>query len=135
MVEPKFLLTFDDDTVQNSVSYILVSEFNIAPSILQAKITENGGMMIMVMKGNESDIRAAVMRLRKAGVKIRKLSNQISRNIKKCIDCGSCVSICPTNALYFNKDTWAVELDPKLCIACGSCLTSCPTHAVKLKLP
>lgn len=134
-MEQKYMLRFTDNSIQNSVSYILVSEFNIIPSILQAKSGENGGVMLLSLSGKEADIKAAVERLKGMGIKVRKLANQITRDLDKCIECGSCVSTCPSGALYFNKETWAVELDAKKCIACASCLTSCPTHAVKLTLP
>lgn len=135
MVDQKYMLKFDDNAIKDSVSYILVSEFNIAPSILQAKINDNGGVMILSLKGKEADIKAALVRLKGMGIKVRKLAKQISRDPDKCIDCGSCISICPSEALYMNRDTWKVELDVKKCIACASCLTACPTHAVKLTLP
>ena len=134
-MEQKYMLRFNDNTVHKSVSYILVSEFNIIPSILQAKINDNGGAMILSLKGNEADVKAAVERLKRMGITVHKLANQITRDMNKCIDCGSCISVCPSGALFIDRDTWEVKLSADLCIACASCLTACPAHALKLTLP
>jgi len=129
------MLRFTDNTVQNSVSYILVSEFNIIPSILQARINDDGGAMILSLSGNEADVKAAVERLKSMGITVRKLANQITRDGSRCIDCGACTSVCPSGALYIDRETWEVKLSAAMCIACASCLTACPTHAIKLTLP
>ena len=41
-----------------------------------------------------------------------------------CIDCGACVSLCPTDALYF-KDDFSVEFTEGKCIGCLLCIDSC----------
>jgi carbon-monoxide dehydrogenase iron sulfur subunit len=37
-----------------------------------------------------------------------------------------CVTACPTNALYKDKDTEAVLLRPDDCIGCAACVDACP---------
>lgn len=48
---------------------------------------------------------------------------------KKCISCGTCVAICPVEAISFGKDGKAV-IDPQKCIHCGACRASCPVSAI-----
>ncbi len=48
----------------------------------------------------------------------------------KCINCGACVSLCPTNALYLDKDDRLAFYYEK-CIGCLLCLDSCPRLAIK----
>jgi carbon-monoxide dehydrogenase iron sulfur subunit len=43
-----------------------------------------------------------------------------------CSQCGTCVDICPANALTINK-LGVVMLDKKLCTACYACVAACPT--------
>ena len=50
---------------------------------------------------------------------------------KKCISCGTCVAICPVEAISFDKTGKAV-IDRKKCIRCGSCQASCPVEAIDL---
>jgi NAD-dependent dihydropyrimidine dehydrogenase PreA subunit len=133
MIEDKFRLRFSGDSVQDSVTYILVSKFNIMPIILQAKTDNSGGRMMMSMKGEEKDLAAAVEYLRSVGIEIETLDNYVKRDDARCIDCGSCISVCPASAFEMNTDTWDVMLDTEKCVACGSCISACPTHAISLK--
>ena len=133
MTEKKFRLKFADSNIQDSVSYLLVSKFNIIPNVLQAKIDGSGGRMILSMKGSEKDIENAVAYLIATGIKAE-AAEEVKRDAGRCIDCGSCVSVCPTFAFEIDKDTWDVNLDTGKCVACGFCITACPTHAVTLKM-
>lgn len=49
----------------------------------------------------------------------------------KCISCGTCVAICPVDAISFDKDGKAV-IDKNICIHCGTCQASCPVNAIDL---
>jgi len=48
----------------------------------------------------------------------------------KCIDCGACISLCPTDALHFNVDE-RLELLFEKCIGCLLCIDSCPRQAIE----
>ena len=47
-----------------------------------------------------------------------------------CLDCGACISLCPTDALHFNE-RWRLEFDYEKCIGCLLCLDSCPKRAIE----
>lgn len=49
---------------------------------------------------------------------------------EKCIDCGACISLCPTDALHFNLDD-RLELSFEKCIGCLLCIDSCPRQAIE----
>lgn len=46
----------------------------------------------------------------------------------KCTGCGTCVEVCPTDALSL-VDEKAV-CDPDLCIDCYICIPECPEEAI-----
>ena len=50
---------------------------------------------------------------------------------KKCISCGTCVAICPVEAISFGADGKA-QINAAKCIHCGSCEASCPVEAITL---
>jgi len=50
----------------------------------------------------------------------------------ECTGCGSCVEICPVDALELEDETPTV--DHEWCIGCGVCATVCPTGAIKMAL-
>ena len=52
-------------------------------------------------------------------------------NKNKCIGCGSCVAVCPENALTLTK-TDGVVTDFEKCILCGKCAEVCPTKAIEM---
>ena len=49
----------------------------------------------------------------------------------KCIGCGTCVAICPVEAISFD-DNGKAEIDNTKCIRCGACQASCPVEAIKI---
>ncbi|MCL2785838.1 MAG: 4Fe-4S binding protein [Methanomassiliicoccaceae archaeon] len=134
MIEKKFRLRFNDSNVNDSVSYILVSQFKISPVILQAKTDGSGGRMLLSMKGPEKNIEGAVTYLRGMGIETEPMDNYVRRDDKRCFHCGSCISVCPTFAFELDRDTWDVVLDTDKCMACGFCLSACPAHAIMLKM-
>ena len=134
MIEKKYKMKFTDATLQDSVAYTLVSKYNIEPSILRAEVEGSGGILILKMKGEESSINDAIDFFDKEGIKTSELGDHISRDEKRCFNCGSCVSVCPTRSFYLDQDTYEVKLRIETCIACGACITACSTNAIKLTL-
>ncbi|MHA1915098.1 MAG: 4Fe-4S binding protein [Promethearchaeota archaeon] len=51
-------------------------------------------------------------------------------DIDLCIDCGSCISLCPTDALTFNGDE-RLKFAYESCIGCLLCVDSCPRYAIE----
>ncbi|MFW9782793.1 MAG: 4Fe-4S binding protein [Candidatus Heimdallarchaeota archaeon] len=51
-------------------------------------------------------------------------------DIEKCIDCGACISLCPTDALHNNGEE-RLEFSYEKCIGCLLCLDSCPRYAIE----
>jgi len=48
----------------------------------------------------------------------------------KCIGCGTCVTVCPHNALSLTSE--GVITDANLCQLCGKCAEVCPTKAIEI---
>jgi len=46
---------------------------------------------------------------------------------EECINCGVCVSECPTDAISEGTERYTV--DAEKCIDCGSCESACPVSA------
>ena len=46
----------------------------------------------------------------------------------ECINCGSCVDVCPVQAISQGDDYHVI--DPALCESCGDCMDSCPSDAI-----
>lgn len=48
-----------------------------------------------------------------------------------CVGLGSCVKICPVNAITINIEGIAV-IDENLCISCEKCVGTCPSSVIKM---
>ena len=46
-----------------------------------------------------------------------------------CEGCGSCMKVCASNAIFYNKKGLA-EIDQSRCLTCGYCSYACPVRAV-----
>lgn len=47
-----------------------------------------------------------------------------------CVQCGECIAVCPTEALYRDK-RGIVRIKAKLCVGCLSCVGFCPYGAMR----
>jgi len=47
----------------------------------------------------------------------------------KCIECHTCVAVCPQNTIQTSADT-KLRIDRVKCDLCGECVKSCPTEAL-----
>jgi len=52
---------------------------------------------------------------------------------EKCITCGQCKDVCPTDPNVFEIEDKAKVVHPNACIECGACVDTCPTDAIELK--
>jgi ferredoxin len=48
----------------------------------------------------------------------------------RCDGCGSCVAVCPAEAIAAAA---VAQVEPAKCIACGQCVMSCPREAIVLE--
>ncbi len=134
-MDKKFKIVFEESNVQDSVAYILVSEFNLKPNVLKAEIDGDGsGIMVLGLTGDEEKLDKAMARLEEAGFKVKELVKRIDRNEELCFHCGACVSVCPCGVFSHDPETWKVELDTSKCIACKACVNACSVHALSVHL-
>ena len=47
-----------------------------------------------------------------------------------CIKCGTCIKVCPSNAIKINEKEFIIDL--KRCIFCGNCSFYCSKKAIKM---
>ena len=134
MVSKRIVLTFPHKLLDQPIAYKLVKDYNLMFNILQAKITpKEEGIMVLELSGKKEDYAAGIKYLTNLGIKIQPLSKDVSRDDAKCTHCGACVTICPTGALYMDRETMKVIFDDEKCIACELCVRACPPRAMVVK--
>ncbi|MHC4884185.1 MAG: DUF362 domain-containing protein [Planctomycetota bacterium] len=45
-----------------------------------------------------------------------------------CSGCGSCVEVCPVDAIAEGTDKYVIDADA--CVDCGACVDECPVEAI-----
>jgi formate hydrogenlyase subunit 6/NADH:ubiquinone oxidoreductase subunit I len=52
-------------------------------------------------------------------------------NLDKCMVCGGCAAVCPTNAITAYR-SW-IDINKSSCGNCGTCAKICPVGAINWK--
>jgi len=134
MVSKKIVLKFPHKMVDQPIVYKLVKDHDLIFNILKARVTpKEEGLLVIELIGSKENYAAGVKYLTDLGVEIQPLSQDVSRDEKRCTHCGACITICPTDALVLNKKTRLVDFDASKCIACELCVKACPPRAMKVK--
>ncbi len=134
MSSRKIVLNFPKTKIDQPIVYKLIKEYDLAFNILKASITpDSEGIMVLEVTGEAKNIDRGINYLKDQGVKVEPLSKDIKVNWDKCVQCGACVSICPTGALYIKDSrTMEVDFDSEKCIACELCIRPCPPRAIEV---
>ncbi len=135
MVSKRIVLTFPHKLVDKPIVYKLVKDFDLVFNIVQAKITpQEEGLLVLELTGTKEHYANGIKHLTELGVNIQPLSQDVTRDDDCCTHCGACITICPTEALYMDKNTMKVVFDSDKCIACELCVKACPPRAMVVKL-
>lgn len=133
MIKKKVILNFSPENVERPVTYQLIKKYDLWVNILQAKFEPKlGGKLLLELKGSENQIKEGLSFVRQIGVEVMLLEQEVLWDEKRCIDCGACVSICPTGVLSLDKVTYKLKFDYEKCIVCGNCVEACPLQAIKV---
>ncbi len=104
-----------------------ILRFNITLNILKFSTETNGINLLIDIP--EDKIKNITESLKKNNIIVNKKGRVIIDD-EKCIDCGACISLCPTDALCLDKEGRLFFHDEK-CIGCLLCLDSCPRFAIE----
>jgi len=129
----RIVLHFPEHLVDQPIITRLVREHDLSLNILKATINPHEqGLMVMELLGEPAEIQKGCDYLRSLGIGIQSLTQDLRRNDEKCIQCGQCVSVCPSGAQTLSRPSMEVALDGEKCIACEACVAVCPTHALSM---
>jgi ferredoxin len=104
-----------------------ILKHNISFNILKFSTTSNG--INLLLEVPEDKTKEIAETLRSNDIQVNK-KGRIILDEDKCIHCGACISLCPTDALRF-VDSKEVEFEGNKCIGCLICQDACPRGAIK----
>jgi ferredoxin len=136
MLKKGLVLRFPPEIVDQPIVYRLARDFNLVFNILKAMITPGKeGIMILELSGDMENLEKGLKFLTDVGVEVKTIAQQVAKNEEVCIHCGACTAVCPTGALFVDRQTFQVIYNPEKCTACGFCVSACITKAMEIFIP
>ena len=125
----RLLLRFSEEQVPQPITSQIVLEYKVPIAILAAHINSKGGEILAEVPDEAQEKIIKAFRKRGVSVTVPKL---IEVDTEKCFSCGSCVALCPVEAISTDKDS-SVQFDKEKCVGstCSICVDACPARAIK----
>jgi ferredoxin len=127
------VLRFNENIVEQPVTYNLITDYGIRVNILRASIDPGKkGKMVVELNAEKSQLSRGLNYLESIGVQADPLAEEIRHMGARCTSCTSCVPHCPTQALDVDRSSWQVGFDAQRCVVCLSCLEVCIYRAISV---
>jgi L-aspartate semialdehyde sulfurtransferase ferredoxin len=125
----RILLRFSEEQVSQPIASQIIIEYKVPMAILTAHINSKGGEILAEIPDEAQEKIVKAFRKRGITVTVPKL---IEVDQEKCFSCGSCVALCPVEAISIDKDS-TVQFDKGKCVGstCSVCVDACPSRAIK----
>ena len=126
----KLLVTFSRKTGKKPIIAQIVKETGVLINVERASIESSQGEVLVDVPDDQCDI--VRRKFEEQGVSVRLLDRGISLDESECVDCGACVSSCPQEVFYLDRD-WCLRLREERCVLCGRCVEACPQQALSVR--
>ena len=125
----RILIRFDEDQIKEPIASQIIIEYKVPMAILSAHINSKGGEILAEVPDDILEKVVNAFRERGVSVTVPKL---IEVDSDKCFSCGSCIALCPVEAISLAKDS-TVQFDKEKCVGstCSVCVDACPARAIK----
>jgi ferredoxin len=125
----RVLLRFSEEQVPQPITSQIILEYKVPIAILAAHINSKGGEILAEVPDEAQEKIIKAFRKRGVSVTVPKL---IEVDTEKCFSCGSCVALCPVEAISIDIDS-SVQFDKEKCVGstCSICVDACPARAIK----
>ncbi len=130
---PRILLKFSEKIVEQPIISRIILDLKLPINIITANINSKGGEVLAEVP--EENLTQVVKAFRKKGVVVT-LPKLIEVDCEACINCGSCVTLCPVEAITMTEDS-SIVFDREKCLGstCSACVDACPARAIKSVKP
>ena len=124
-------LRFPENISTEPIVCNLTRKFDLDFNISKAQISSGReGYLILELLCSKEQANQAKKYLEEQGIHVSDLAQSIIRDEKICIECGACTAICPTAALYMDKNRH-LAFDVDKCVVCTRCIKLGPVNAIK----
>jgi len=125
----RILLRFSEELVEQPITSKVILEHKVPVNIITAHVNSKGGEILADIPDESIDKTVKAFREKGVEVSIPKL---VEVDADECFSCGTCVSLCPVEAISFDKDC-SVIFDREKCVGstCSVCVDACPGRAIR----
>ncbi len=125
----RVLLRLSEELVSQPIVSQVILENRVQMAILSAHINSKGGEIVLEVPDDSMEKIVQAFREKGAMVTVPKL---IEVDNEKCFSCGSCVALCPVEAISVGSDS-TINFDKEKCVGstCSICVDACPARAIK----
>jgi ferredoxin len=125
----RVLFKFIDKMVNEPILAQIILDLKLPINVITARIDSKGGEVLAEIP--QADLDRVVKAFRNKGVTVS-VPKLLEVDKDKCINCGSCITLCPVEAITFDADH-AVVFDKEKCVGstCSACVDACPVRAIK----
>jgi len=125
----RILIRFSEEQVSQPIASQIIIEYKVPMAILSAHMNSKGGEILAEIPDELQEKIVAAFRERGVSVTVPKL---IEVDKEKCFSCGSCVALCPVEAISVAQD-YSIEFNKEKCVGstCSICVDACPAKAIK----
>ncbi len=125
------LTKYTGERIKEPILATVIKETGLTFNILYAEFGTSGVEVLISIDAPDKAVDKVIGIFKKKGVEVKEVKRAIHLDRDACIDCGACVSLCPSGALRVLEDK-SVEVDEDKCVYCELCVPSCPVKALKL---
>src|SRR5512147_1750344 len=120
----RVILKFADRMVEEPIIAKIILDLKFPINIITAHIDSKGGEVLAEVPPEALD--KVVDAFRKKGVVVT-VPKLVEVDLDKCISCGSCVTLCPVEAITVAEDS-SVIFNKEKCVGstCSACVNACP---------
>jgi formate hydrogenlyase subunit 6/NADH:ubiquinone oxidoreductase subunit I len=124
----RILLRFTEEQVPQPITAKIVLKYKVPIAILSAHVNSKGGEILAEIPDKQQEKIVKAFRRKGVSVTVPKL---IDVDSEKCFSCGSCVALCPVEAITIEKDL-SVKFEKEKCLGstCSICVDACPSRAI-----
>ena len=124
----RILLKFSEDIVEEPIISKIILDLKVPINIITAHVNSKGGEVLADVP--DEALAKVVEALRSKGAKVI-FPKLIEVDEKKCMNCGSCVALCPVDAISVAEDK-SIVFDQEKCVGstCSTCVDACPARAI-----
>ena len=125
----RILLRFSEEQVSQPIASEIIIQYKVPMAILAAHVNSKGGEILAEIPDDVQEKVIKAFRERGVSATVPKL---IEVDKEKCFSCGSCVALCPVEAISIDAEC-NVQFDKEKCVGstCSVCVDACPARAIK----